>query len=70
MFIIYLCKFLVLNSLLSQCCNLIKLSLENCQVDALCCEKIGRNNNLKVLNLASSNGLDDDGIKHILKLKK
>ncbi|XP_050537062.1 S-phase kinase-associated protein 2 isoform X2 [Daktulosphaira vitifoliae] len=59
----------ILNSLLSQCHNLIKLSLENCRVDVLCCEKIGRNSNLKVLNLASSSGLDGDGIKHLLKLK-
>ncbi|XP_050435636.1 S-phase kinase-associated protein 2 [Adelges cooleyi] len=58
----------ILNSLLSQCQNLIKLSLENCYIDAMCCERIGRNSKLKVLNLASTNGLDNDGIKHLLRL--
>lgn len=62
--------FLVLKSLLSQCSNLIKLSLENCQVDLTCCENIGRNTNLKVLNMASTRGLSKNGLQHILSLNK
>ncbi|XP_025406175.1 S-phase kinase-associated protein 2 [Sipha flava] len=59
----------ILNSLLKQCCNLVKLSLENCQVNHACCENIGRNTKLKVLNVASTSGLDNVGLKHILSLK-
>ncbi|CAI6345827.1 unnamed protein product [Macrosiphum euphorbiae] len=58
-----------LRSLLRQCSNLIKLSLENCTVDSLCCQYIGHNTNLKVLNLASTNGLDRNGLVHIVSLQ-
>lgn len=62
--------FLVLKSLLSQCNNLVKLSLENCQIDHTCCENIGRITKLKVLNMASTVGLDKIGLQHILSLNK
>lgn len=62
--------FLALKSLLSQCNNLVKLSLENCQVDHMCCENIGRITKLKVLNMASTMGLDNMGLQHILSLNK
>lgn len=62
--------FKALRSLLRQCSNLIKLSLENCTVDSLCCQYIGHNTNLKVLNLASTNGLDRNGLVHIVSLQK
>jgi len=58
-----------LGSLINQCSNLIKLSLENCSVDSLCCQYIGHNTNLKVLNLASTVGLDRNGLEHILSLQ-
>ncbi|XP_025192919.1 S-phase kinase-associated protein 2 [Melanaphis sacchari] len=58
-----------LGSLLSQCSNLIKLSLENCSLDSLCCQYIGLNTNLKVLNLASTVGLTRNGIEYILSLQ-
>lgn len=59
-----------LRSLLRQCTNLIKLSLENCSVDSICCQYIGLNTNLKVLNLASTVGLDRNGLEHIVTLQK
>jgi len=59
-----------LNSLLSQCRNLVKLSLENCKLNHACCKNIGLNTKLKVLNLACTSGLDRIGLKHILSLKK
>lgn len=61
--------FNTLRSLLSQCSNLRKLSLENCNIDSLCCQYIGHNTNLKVLNLASTNGLDRTGLEYIVSLQ-
>lgn len=61
--------FTTLRSLLKQCSNLIKLSLENCTVDSLCCQYIGHNTNLKVLNLASTVGLDRNSLEHIVSLQ-
>lgn len=58
-----------LGSLLSQCSNLIKLSLENCSLDSSCCQYFGKNTNLKVLNLASTVGLDRNGLEHIVSLQ-
>ncbi|XP_060859790.1 S-phase kinase-associated protein 2-like [Metopolophium dirhodum] len=58
-----------LRSLLRQCSNLIKLSLENCSVDSFCCKYIGHNTNLKVLNLASTVGLNRNGLKHLMSLQ-
>ncbi|XP_060876477.1 S-phase kinase-associated protein 2-like isoform X2 [Metopolophium dirhodum] len=61
--------YTMLRSLLRQCSNLIKLSLENCTVDFLCCQYIGHNTNLKVLNLASTVGLDRNSLECIMSLQ-
>ncbi|VVC27076.1 Hypothetical protein CINCED_3A000908 [Cinara cedri] len=59
----------ILNSLLNQCSNLVKLSLENCRLNQACCQNIERNTKLKVLNLSSTRGLDICGLKSIISLK-
>lgn len=69
-FIFCFCWFLALSSLLSQCCNLVKLSIEHCTVDQACCSSIANNPNLKVLNISSTSGLEIVGLKYILSLKK
>jgi len=67
---IFFLLFKALSSLIMQCSNLVKLSLENCSIDSLCCKYIGLNTNLKVLNLASTVGLDRNGLEYIVSLQK
>lgn len=56
--------------LLSRCKYLKKLSLEKCIVNENCCESIGNNQDLEVLNLTMCEGINLNCIKNIVKLKR
>lgn len=59
-----------LGTLLTTCFNLKKLSLEKCTLNQTCCDAIGQNKDLTVLNLTMCSGLDLQGIKSLMQLKK
>ncbi|XP_048505056.1 S-phase kinase-associated protein 2 isoform X2 [Athalia rosae] len=59
-----------LGALLSICKFLKKLSLEKCTLNRLCCQAIGQNTELEVLNLTMCEGIDQECLQDILKLPR
>jgi len=59
-----------LETLLSKCKNLKKLSLEHVHVNKNICLEISKNINLEALNLTMCNGINEEGMAYLITLKK
>ncbi|XP_074109741.1 S-phase kinase-associated protein 2 isoform X1 [Cotesia typhae] len=58
-----------LTDLIDKCLLLKKLSLEKCTLNEASCEAISKNYDINTLNLTMCEGINTEGVKHLIKLK-